>query len=60
MATVRNKCLPWEKNAYRENGHRNQEEEKAQLLVGLFQGVDQRLQARKMSHQLKYSKERTT
>ncbi len=52
MPTVR-------KNAYREYGHRNQEEEKAQLLVGLLQGVDQRLQARKVSHQLKYSKKRT-
>jgi hypothetical protein len=58
MPTVRKECLPWEKNAYRENGHRNQEEEKAQLLVGLLQGVDQRLQAGKVSHQLKYSKER--
>jgi len=35
---------------YRENGNSDEEEEKAELLVGLLQGVDQRLEASKVPH----------
>ena len=37
---------------YREYRHDHQEQKKAELLVGLLEGVDQRLEAGKVPHQL--------
>ena len=38
-----------------EDAHRHQDDQEPQLLVRLLQGVEQRLQPGKVTHQLKYS-----